>query len=150
LLADAVRRRSRDLRWSRRLTGAGALLLAALAVLAVRLADSALAVTLCNAAALFFLQVSLPSWWAVVAEVSGRHGAALWGLMNSMAGLGLMAVNVLVGWVVEERQALGYTPLDSWGPVFDGVALGLAVGAVCWLRVDATRSAVSPTDGARA
>jgi len=33
-------------------------------------------------------------------------------------------------------------------PVFDGVALGLALGAVCWMLVDATRPIVkSKQDG---
>jgi MFS family permease len=150
LLADSVTRRPRGRRWGRRLCGGGALLLAALAVLGVRLADSALAVTLCQATALFCMQAAGPTWWTVVAEVSGRHGAALWGLMNSLAGLGLMAVTVLAGWFVEQRERDGYAAVDCWGPVFDGVALGLAAGAVCWLLVDATRSVVEPRGGSGA
>jgi MFS transporter, ACS family, glucarate transporter len=144
LLADSVTRRLRDRRWGRRLCGGGALLLAALAVLGVRLADSALAVTLCQAAALFCMQAAGPTWWTVVAEVSGRHGAAMWGLMNSLAGLGLMAVTVLIGWFVEQCERAGHPRVECWGPVFDGVAVALAVGAVCWLLVDATRSVVEP------
>jgi MFS family permease len=147
LLVDAILRWTPERKWSRRLCGGGALLLAALSVLAVRLADSALAVTLCNASALFFVQVAVPTWWTVVAEVSGRHGAALWGLMNSLAGLGLMAANVFVGRFVGHRERAGYAPLDCWSPVFDAVGVGLAVGAVCWLLVDATRSVVEPGGG---
>jgi MFS family permease len=147
LLADRVTRRARGRKWGRRLCGGAGLLGAALAVLGVRLAYSAPAVTLCLAAALFCTQAALPTWWTVVAEISGRHGAALWGLMNSLAGLGLMAVTVLTGEFVERRQQAGYAPTDCWGPVFDGVALGLAGGAVCWLLVDATRSAVGPEGG---
>jgi hypothetical protein len=77
-----------------------------------------------------------------VAEITGRHGAALWGLMNSMAGLGLMVSNVLVGWLVEHREQQGLPKVECWSPVFDGVAAGLFIGAVCWLLVDATRSVV--------
>ena len=142
LLADVVMRRTRERKWSRRLCGGGALLLAAVSVLGVRLTDSALAATLCNAAALFFVQMAIPTWWAVVAEISGRHGAAMWGLMNSMAGLGVMGINVFIARLVELRQARGLTSLDAWGPVFNSVAGALAVGVVCWMFVDATRSAV--------
>jgi len=99
-------------------------------------------VTALNAAALFCLQVSLPTWWTVVAEISGKHGAAMFGLMNGMGGLGVMVMNFFVGRVVDARQAAGYSLVECWGPVFDYVAFGLAAGAVCWLFVDATRSIV--------
>jgi MFS family permease len=147
LLADAVVRRAWDRRLGRRLCGGGALLLSALSAAGLRLADSAPAATACAAAALFFTQLAIPTWWAVVAEVSGRHGAALWGLMNSLAGLGLMAATVLTGWFVDYRAGLGYGLAERWGPVFAAVALGLAGGAACWLRVDPTRSAVEPRAG---
>jgi hypothetical protein len=100
--------------------------------------------TLLNAVALFCLQVSLPTWWTVVAEISGKHGAAMFGLMNGLGGLGVLAMNYLVGHVVDAREAAGYSKIDCWRPVFDSVAAGLAVGAVCWLLVDATRSIVEP------
>jgi hypothetical protein len=106
------------------------------------LTPSVLAATLLNAAGLFCLQVSIPTWWAVVADISGRHGAAMFGLMNGLGGLGVMAMNFLVGRVVDSREDAGLSPVDCWSPVFDGVAVGLAVGAMCWLLVDATRSIV--------
>ena len=61
------------------------------------------AATSLNAAALFCLQVSLPTWWTVVAEISGKHGAAMFGLMNGLGGLGVMAMNFFVGRIVEAR-----------------------------------------------
>jgi MFS family permease len=146
VLADTVTRRVRNRKWGRRLCGGGALLLSALAVLSMRLADSALAVTLCQAAALFCTQAAIPTWWTVVAEISGRHGAALWGLMNSMAGLGLIVITLLVGAYVDQRERAGHASEDSWRPVYEGVALGLAAGAACWLLVDVTRSIVGPRE----
>ena len=62
----------------------------------------------------------------------------MFGLMNSMGGLGVMAMNFLVGSVVDSREAAGLPRLEAWRPVFDGVAVGLAVGALCWMFVDAT------------
>jgi MFS family permease len=142
LLSDAGPRWTGERRWARRLSGGGALLLAAVSLLGMRLADSAGAVSLCNAAALFFVQLSVPTWWAAVAEISGRHGAALWGLMNSLAGLGLMAATLLIGWFVDWRESAGYALPDRWAPVFDAIAVALVGGAACWLCVDATRSVV--------
>ena len=88
------------------------------------------------------MQIAIPIWWTVVAEISGRHGASMWGLMNSMGGLGVFTMTFLVGRVVESRERAGFSPLECWRPVFDGVAIALALGAVCWLFVDATRSIV--------
>lgn len=140
LLADAVLRLWTDRKWTRRLCGAGALFCSALCVLGVRHSDSAVVATACNAAALFFVQVSIPTWWSVVAEISGRHGASMFGLMNSMGAVGLMATTFLAGRFVDLRESQHYAPLDAWHPVFDAVALGLAAGAFCWLLVDATRA----------
>lgn len=131
----------------RRLSGGGSLLLAALSVFGVRMTDSAIAVMLCNSAALFFVQAAIPTWWAVVAGISGRHGASMWGLMNSMAGLGLLATTFLVGWWVGRGQTLGWAPETAWGPIFDGVAICLFIGALCWLAVDTRKSIVSRGDG---
>jgi hypothetical protein len=100
---------------------------------------STLAVTLCNFVALLCMEAGVPTWWSVVAEVSGRHGAAMWGLMNSMASLGMVAANVAVGRIVDARQHAGMDALHAWSPIFDGVAVGLLAGAAAWLCVDATR-----------
>ena len=108
----------------------------------MRYSEHAVAATLCNAAALFFLQVSIPTWWTVVAEISGRHGAAMWGLMNSLGGLGVFSMTFLVGYFVQRREEMGLSKIECWRPVFDGVAIALALGAACWLFVDATRSIV--------
>jgi hypothetical protein len=144
LLADFVTRHARNRRWGRRLCGGSMLLLAFLSLWCVRYTHGVVAATSLNAAALFCLQVSLPTWWTVVAEISGKHGAAMFGLMNGMGGLGVLAMNFFVGRVVDAREAAGHTPVECWGPVFDGAALGLAVGAVCWMLVDVTRQIVPP------
>jgi hypothetical protein len=115
------------------------LLCAALSLACVRYSEHAIVASIFCSASLFFLQVSIPTWWTVVAEISGRHGAAMFGLMNGMGGLGVMTLNFLVGWAVQLRVDSGMTKIEAWRPVFDGVAIGLAVGAVCWMLVNATR-----------
>jgi ACS family glucarate transporter-like MFS transporter len=138
-LSDQIIRRTSERKWSRRFCGGGMLLLAALSLAGVRYSGEALFASLFCAASLFFLQVSIPTWWTVVAEISGRHGAAMFGLMNGMGGLGVMTLNFLVGWAVQARVDSGMSKIEAWRPVFDGVAIGLAVGAACWLMVNATR-----------
>jgi MFS family permease len=142
LLFDLIVHHSTERRWTRRLCGGSALFLAATCVGAVRFADSAVLAALLNAGALFFLQVSIPTWWAVVAEISGKHGASMWGLMNSLAGFGILLTTRWIGWLVTAREHSDLSPIEAWRPVFDGVAAGLALGAVCWMLVDATRSIV--------
>jgi MFS family permease len=142
--SDLIIRSTTERRWTRRWCGGGALALSAASLWCVRYCDHALAATLCNAAALFFLQVSIPTWWTVVAEISGPHGASMWGLMNSLGGVGVFVMNLLVGRFVEAREKAGLPKLECWRPVFDGVAVALAIGALCWLLVDAKRSIVEP------
>ena len=148
VVSDFIIRSTSERKWTRRLCGSGMLLLAFLSLWSVRYSQHVVTATLLNATALFCLQVSIPTWWTVVAEISGKHGAAMFGLMNSMGGLGVMAMNFLVGRVVDGREAAGLSPLECWRPIFDGVALGLALGAVCWLFVDATRSIVQSNQDA--
>jgi sugar phosphate permease len=142
LFSDLVMRLTDERRWTRRAIGGGCMLMAACALAGVHYSGSFLTATLCNAAALFMLQLSIPSWWAVVAEISGKHGAAMFGLMNSLGGLGVMVMTFLVGKVVEARQEAKLPPIECWQPVFDGVALALGLGVICWLFVDAKRSIV--------
>jgi ACS family glucarate transporter-like MFS transporter len=146
VLSDLIVRHSHERKWTRRPCGGGALLISALSLAAVRYAPTAAAATMLNAAALFFLQVSIPTWWTVVAEISGQHGAAMWGLMNSLAGGGILITTRWIGWLVTARERTDLPPIECWRPVFDGVAAGLACGAVCWLFVDATRSIVDPAN----
>lgn len=66
----------------------------------------------------------------------------MWGLMNSLGGLGVFTMNLLVGRIVQAREDFGLSKIECWRPVFDGVAIALALGAICWFFVDATRSIV--------
>ena len=142
LVSDQIIRRTSERKWARRFVGGGMLALASASLFIVRYVESPLAGALLCASALFCLQVSIPTWWTVVAEISGRHGAAMFGLMNGMGGLGVMVLNIAVGRLIDSGKAAGIPLVDCWRPVFDGVAVGLLVGAVCWLLVDATRPIV--------
>jgi ACS family glucarate transporter-like MFS transporter len=144
LVSDQIIRRTSERKWTRRLCGSGMLLSASLSLFGARFSEQPLFASLLCAAALFFLQVSIPTWWTVVAEISGKHGAAMFGLINGMGGLGVLVLNEFVGQIVDAREAAGMAKIEVWNPVFEGVAAVLAIGALCWLFVDATRSIVEP------
>ncbi len=140
--SDWILRNLHDRKWSRRICGGGTLLASASALWCGRYFEDPLTGTLFNAAALFLMQIAIPIWWTVVAEISGKHGASMWGLMNSMGGLGVFTMTFLVGYVVTAREAAKFSPRECWRPIFDGVAIALTIGAACWLFVDATQSIV--------
>jgi len=140
--SDWILRNMSDRKWSRRICGGGTLLASAAALWGGRYCDQVITAALCYSSALFLMQIAIPIWWTVVAEISGKHGASMWGLMNSMGGLGVFTMTFLVGYVVENRERAGFSKIESWTPVFDGVAIALTVGAACWLFVDSTRSIV--------
>jgi len=143
-LADWVVRRTGERRWSRRVVGSGSFVMAALSVLFIPGCRSPLAASCFAAAALFFVQLMIPGWWSVVAEISGAHGASMFGLMNSLGGVGAMAAPQATAQCVAYFERQGVAAADCWVPVFYGGAVVLALGAVCWMCVDATRSVVEP------
>jgi MFS family permease len=145
VIVDALLKRSANPKWSRKFVGGGALCFSAMSMLAVPHVESTIAATLLNALAGFFVQISVPTWWTVVSEISGKHGASMWGLMNSMGGFGVIGTTAIVGRYLTSQEALGIPALESWGPVFSGVGSLLLVGAFFWLLVDSTRSIVERT-----
>jgi ACS family glucarate transporter-like MFS transporter len=137
-------RRTGEWRWTRSLLCAGALSLAAGSLLASLTFDSALAATLCIALACLSAQVQLASWWAVTADITGRHLGALFGLMNSMGVPGAAASQLFAGSLADRLETLGYQGRARWDPIFYAYAAALLIGACCWLFVDATKSMVKP------
>jgi MFS family permease len=145
-LGDWVRRHV-DRRWGPRGLGCTALGLAAgLLLLGVRM-DAALPSVLWTAAATFAYFCTLASWWEAVTGVSGRHTAALFGLLNSLGGVGAIASQLFLGWFVDRLADLGYEGRAQWDPAFYLYSGILLLGAVGWLGIDATRPVEAPPDG---
>jgi MFS transporter, ACS family, glucarate transporter len=139
LLADLALRRA----WSQQLCGGSALFLAAVSVTLAPLMPSSGTVTFCCASAMFCIQLAIPTWWTVVAQISGRHGAAMWGLMNSLGGLGAMGGTFFVGWIMDRFKKTGVPATVAWQWIFAAIAVALAVGMFCWLAVRAKQSIVA-------
>jgi len=143
-LSDWLVRRTGNRRWCRRGVGfvglgsAGALLVESI------FWDPPLIAAGLAACACLSIHLSLASWWSAVTEISGKHLGALFGLMNSMGVPGAVASPLFLGWFVDRLKDLGYTGRDQWDPAFYVYGSLLMVGAVCWLFIDVTKSAVAP------
>jgi hypothetical protein len=90
--------------------------------------------------------ITLPVWWSVVTDISGKHLGALFGLMNSLGVPGAVASQLFFGWFADYRKDQGFTGREQWDPAFYCYAAALLLGAFGWLFIDATRSAVEPPD----
>jgi ACS family glucarate transporter-like MFS transporter len=145
-LADWVVHRTGERKWSRRLLGGGCMLVSCLFVALIPLCASPLAASGCGALSLFLLQLAIPTWWSVASEISEPHGAAMFGLMNSLGGIGAAGAPLAVGWFVGQGERQGLVSADIWPPMFMALAVLLALGAICWLLVDATRSIVKSAE----
>ena len=79
---------------------------------------------------------TVASWWGAVADVSGRHLGALFGLMNSLGAVGALASQLFVGFFVDQMKAWGYSESASWDPIFYVYSGVLFAGAVGWLLIN--------------
>lgn len=133
-------------RWSRRLLGFTMVGCAGLFLGGSVYIDSPVAACLCISAACFCGHAMVSNWWATVMDISGTHLGALFGLMNSMGVPGAFISPIFLGRFADYRKAEGFTGRDQWDPAFIIYASVLLFGAVCWLFVDPTRSAVERND----
>src|SRR5262249_19057545 len=97
---------------------------------------------LCTSVACFFASAPIPSWWAVVTGLSGKHLGALFGLLNSLGVPGAFASQIFVGRYADWMHNLGYRGRDQWDPMFYLYGGVLLIGAFGWLWVDPKRSVV--------
>ena len=144
VLGGIVDRWQYDNRWKRCLTGFGLFASAAICLTGSLYCESPRNSTLLVALAFCFAQAQQPTWWTVVAAISGRHLGALFGLMNSMGVPGAFFANVFTGWLVDQRKAQGAEGRVAWDGVYPWFIGILMLGALFWLFVDLTRSAVEP------
>jgi MFS family permease len=143
-LVDWLARRTGERLWSRRLSGAGALGLAAVLLTAGVRCESPVATALLTGLASLCASSMLPCWWGAVTDISGKHLGALFGLMNSLGVPGATASQLFFGWFPDWRERHQHTGRDQWDPAFYVCAAALLLGATGWLFVDASRSVVEP------
>jgi MFS family permease len=138
-LGDWLYRATGSRRWSLSGPGAGGLAVASVCLAASVRFESPLAAAALTSLAFLASNVQLAAWWAAITDISGRHLGALFGLLNSVSMLGAIASQVLLGRFVDWRAAHGFVGRDQWDPAFPLYAGLLAVAAVGWLAIDASR-----------
>ncbi len=143
-LSDFLVRHTGDRCWSRRGIGFVALGSAGLAMAGSIGCDSPWLAAGCCTWACFAIHVQLAAWWGVVTEISGKHLGALFGLMNSLGVPGAAGSQLFLGRFVDWLKGLGHSGREQWDPAFYIYAGVLMVGAMFWLLIDATKSAVKP------
>ncbi len=140
-IADWLLRRTGSKR-VRCIVGVICLLLSGLAMGASQYFEDAQAAVGCAALACFLIHVQTAGWWGVVADLSGRHLGALFGLMNSMGILGAIVSQVFLGHFVDWLGTLGYVGRAQWDPAYYIYGGVLHLGALGWLLVNPNRSLV--------
>jgi len=125
-LSDAIIRRW-GTRWGRRLVGAGGLITAGSAILAVPWVDNVWAVGFLLILAFFGNDLSMAPAWAAAADIGERHTGTLAGGMNMMASFMAAIEVVTIGRL-----------FDAHDLVLPFVLLGLSygLGTLAWLGVD--------------
>lgn len=130
LLNDALIRRTGNLRFSRAAVGFSGKLTAAVLIGASLSLESGRAMMLVVAAAKFFTDWSLPTLWGAITDVGGRVSGRVFGLVNTIGGLGGFIAGPLIG---ATKQSYG------WSTVFWLIAAVYVASALCWLGIDPTK-----------
>jgi len=133
---------------SRRWWGFMALSLSAVCLITGRFSDSAFVSALWTSGSVLFVMSSLSCWWGAVTDLSGRHLGALFGLMNSLGGIGAISSQLFIGPYTKWMESFGYVGRAQWDSIFYVYSGVLLIGATGWLFVDSSQSVDRPEDAA--
>jgi sugar phosphate permease len=142
---DWLVRMTGNRRWTYSGYGAAALMVGSAFLFASIHCESPTASSFCAGLAAMSALSQQASWWGITTEISGKHLGALFGLMNSLGVPGALVSTLFLGRFADWMGGLGYQGRAQWDPAFYVYAGVLVLGGVCFLFVDCTRSAVSPT-----
>jgi MFS family permease len=138
-LSDGLIRHTGKRRACRCGVGSAALAISAVFLLTGLHTDSPSLAAMWMALAVWATNMTLANWWGAVADISGRHLGALFGLMNSMGGVGAIASQLFLGRFVDWMGRQGFEGRAQWDPAFYLYASILALGSFGWLWIDTTR-----------
>jgi sugar phosphate permease len=113
---------------------------AAVLLMIGRYCDRPLVASCWTAGSFLLASMMLASWWGSVADISGRHLGALFGLMNSLGGFGGMASQRFAGKFAVWMKERGHVGRAQWDPMFSVYAGVLVCAAIAWLFIDARKS----------
>lgn len=135
-LADWRLRATGDFRRAYRDLSCFAFAAAAIALFMALRSDHLMLSALYTGLAFFAMQTALPSWWATVTRISGKHVGALFGLMNALGAAAAISAQTFFGYMAEAMRELGYTGREQWDPGFYVYVGILVVGCILWFFVD--------------
>jgi MFS family permease len=143
-LSDALIRHTGKRRAVRRGVGCAAMSISSGLLLVGLHTDDATLAACWTSLAVFTLSLTLANWWGAVADISGRHLGALFGLMNSIGGIGAVASQLFLGRFADWMHDLGFEGRAQWDPAYYLYASVLLVGSVGWLAIDPERPIEQP------
>ncbi|MEX0727179.1 MAG: MFS transporter [Planctomycetaceae bacterium] len=82
------------------------------------------------------MQLTVPTWWSVVTNISGAHVGAMFGLMNMLGMPGSAGAPYLTGFLSDYYKNQGFTGRDQWDPAISMFVYILFTSATLWLFVD--------------
>ena len=129
-LTDVLTRRL-GLRWGRGLPMSLTRFVAMAAFLVVLLPMSPWAATICFAVVAFATDLGVPSVWAYMQDVGGRHVGSILGWGNMWGNLGAAVSPLIVGWMVAQH--------NNWDAAFMTCAAAYLISGLSALGVDATK-----------
>ncbi len=139
-LVDFLLRKTGSKWISRSLTGAMSLGLCGVFTLAAAWARQPLLAVMIISCGSFLASFAGPATWAATMDVSGKHTAVMFGIMNMVGNAGSLACPITVGYLFSYIEAND----ASWDLVLYLFAAVYAAGALCWLVLNPERSAVEP------
>ena len=137
-LSDAILRFTGNRRWGRRLVGASGLAIASVALLATIRVHSPLALGALLCLSFFGNDLTMGPAWAACGDIGEVHAGTLAGAMNMTASLTGASAAFLAGYLLENGRPV---------TLFVVLAGAYALGAVCWMGVDATKTLASRSSG---
>lgn len=133
-LSDALVRKI-GLKWGRRWLGFGGLGMATVFLTATIFTEGKLLTVIWLALAYGCSDFALPVAWAVCMDVGKKNVGVVTAAMNTAGQLGSFLTTVLFGYIV--------VAFGSYNAPLVPIALMSAVGALAWLRIDASRPLAS-------
>jgi MFS family permease len=137
-LVDAILTRTGSKWLSRSGVSAAALALCAVVVLAAALVPNPRGAVAVVALGAFLSGLAGPTTWAATMDISGRHTALGFAIMNMSGNVGAVACPIVVGHLIDHIHKTH----GDWNWVLYLFAAIYLAGAVAWLALDPNRSAV--------
>lgn len=130
-LSDVIYRRTGNRKWSRRLVGFCGLALAGLAILGVSWVHETALLAFLLTLTFFGNDLAMGPAWAAAGDIGERYAGTVGGAMNMLASFTAAVGAILTGTLFDHHL------LSAPFVIF---AVSYALGALCWLGVDVTRT----------